>query len=521
MNRNFKKIGLIIAGIVVLLMAITAGINWWIDSKLPKIILEKNETPYQIQYKELKISLVSKTINATGITIIPKVQEKDSLAKNGIYAAVGKIQIDNFSIYHLLFTNQIKAHTITVTKPIITLFKDSDITINSTKNISSQVVAPFQKIIKVANINLEEGNLFIVNIKNNKTLFSANNVTIQLEDIKISDQTLEQKIPFVYKKYAFNCDSLFYFTDDGYKLSTDKIATTNTGMEVNNFAMVSKFNRVQFVKQLAKEKDLYTLKVDKIAIKNMDWGFKEEVLFFKTNEIVIDQADANIYRNKLPEDDLSIKPLYNKLLRELPFELKVDTLSIINSNMVYEEEKSFDKGAGKIEFSSFNLKATQINSGFQKKKLPDVVIVIDCKFMKRSAMHVDWRFNVLDKSDGFKIKGRILNFETGKLAVFTKPYLNATTEGILDQTYFNLSGNDNIAVGDFALKYHDFKVTFYRKKDREKKSKLKSWIGNLLISDDSDGELVEHEVSVERIKEKSFFNFFWRCIAEGLKKTLI
>lgn len=518
---NFKKIGIIIAGIVVLLIVLSIGANWWIDAKLPQLISDKNETPYHIKYKELKISLLSKTIEATGITIIPKAQEKDSLAKNGIFASVQKIKIDNFSVFPLLFSNKIEAQTITVSKPKITLFKDNDKTVNSRKNISSKVVAPFQKIIKVDDINLENGSFFIVNIKNNKTLFSAQNVIVQLDDIKISDQTLESKIPFSYKKYAFSCDSLFYQTDDGYKLTTDKIATTNTGIEIDRFSMVSKYNRVQFVNQLAKEKDLYTLKAEKIAVKNMDWGFNEEVLFFKTNQIVIDQANANIYRSKMPEDDLSIKPLYNKLLREIPFELKVDTLSITNSNLVYEEEKSFAKGAGKLEFSAFNLKATQINSGYQKTKLPDVVIAIDCKFMKRSPMHVDWRFNVMDKADSFKIKGRILNFETGKLAVFTKPYLNATTEGTFEQVYFNLAGNDNVAGGDFALKYHGLKVTLYQKKDREKKSKLKSWIGNLLISDDSDGDLVEHEVSVERIKEKSFFNYFWRCIAEGMKKTLI
>lgn len=518
---NFKKIGIIIAGIVVLLIVLSIGANWWIDAKLPQLISDKNETPYHIKYKELKISLLSKTIEATGITIIPKAQEKDSLAKNGIFASVQKIKIDNFSVFPLLFSNKIEAQTITVSKPKITLFKDNDKTVNSTKNISSKVVAPFQKIIKVDDINLENGSFFIVNIKNNKTLFSAQNVIVQLDDIKISDQTLESKIPFSYKKYAFSCDSLFYQTDDGYKLTTDKIATTNTGIEIDRFSMVSKYNRVQFVNQLAKEKDLYTLKAEKIAVKNMDWGFNEEILFFRTNQIVINQANANIYRSKMPEDDLSIKPLYNKLLREIPFELKVDTLSITNSNLVYEEEKSFDKGAGKLEFSAFNLKATQINSGYQKTKLPDVVIAIDCKFMKRSPMHVDWRFNVMDKADSFKIKGRILNFETGKLAVFTKPYLNATTEGTFEQVYFNLAGNDNVAGGDFALKYHGLKVTLYQKKDREKKSKLKSWIGNLLISDDSDGDLVEHEVSVERIKEKSFFNYFWRCIAEGMKKTLI
>jgi hypothetical protein len=285
--------------------------------------------------------------------------------------------------------------------------------------------------------------------------------------------------------------------------------------------MESLFNRQQFVNQLAKENDLYTLKVEKIAIRNMEWGFKKEVLYFKTNQILIEQVDANIYRSKMPADDLSIKPFYNKLLRELNFELKVDTLTITNSKLVYEEEKSFEKGAGILEFSSFNLQATNLISGFQKTKLPDVIILIDCQFMKTSPMKIDWRFNSMDKSDGFRIKGSISNFDTNQLAVFTKPYLNATTKGQFDQLYFNFIGTNDKASGDFALKYHDLKVQLYQKRNREKESKLKSWVGNLLLKNDSAGDLIENEIAVERIKEKSFFNYFWRCIAEGMKKTLL
>jgi hypothetical protein len=373
----------------------------------------------------------------------------------------------------------------------------------------------------VDDVNLEKSSFFIVNVKNNKTLFSAQNATIHLDDIAISDQTLEQKIPFTYQKYAFSCDTLFYLTADGYQIKANKIKTTNTGLEIARFSMVSQFNRWQFVNQLPKEEDLYTLKAEKITIKNMDWGFNQEVLFFKTNHILIDQADATIYRSKMPEDDVSIKPLYNKLLREMPFELKVDTLTVADSKLVYEEEKDFEKGAGILEFSSFNLQATHLNSGYQKTKLPDVVIAIDCKFMKQSPMRVNWHFNVMDKSDSFTIKGRILNFETRKLAVFTKPYLNATTKGIFDQVYFNFAGNDNVAKGDFALKYRDLKVKLYQKKNPEKESKFKSWVGNLLLKDDSNGELIEHEVSVARIKEKSVYNYLWLCMAEGMKKTLL
>jgi hypothetical protein len=35
--------------------------------------------------------------------------------------------------------------------------------------------------------------------------------------------------------------------------------------------------------------------------------------------------------------------------------MKIDTLSISNTKLVYEEEKNFDKGAGTLTFNDFNL----------------------------------------------------------------------------------------------------------------------------------------------------------------------
>lgn len=520
MKMNLKKIGIIIIGIIAVLTTISFGIDWWINAKLPRLISEKNETPYHIKYSKIEVSLLSKTIVASAITVIPKEREKDSLRKNGIFASIEQITIENYGIIPLLFKNKIEAENITFTKPKITLFKDNDKSINSTKGISSRIVAPFQQIIKVANIDLDKGSFYVINLTNSKTLFQAKNVTIQLKKIAISEETLKRKIPFDFKTYAFSCDSLLYLTDSKYQILADQIATTNTGIDVTHFAMQSLLNRKQFVRQSAKEQDQYNLKSDKISIKNMNWGFRDEILFFSTNSIAIDQADANIYRSKLPPEDRSIKPLYNKLLRELPFALQVDTLSINNSRLVYEEEKSFEKGAGILTFDSFNLQATHLNSGFQKTKLPDVTISIRCEFMKQSPMTIDWRFNVMDSSDSFKIKGSIMNFKTRELAVFTKPYLNATFTGNFEQIYFDFSGNNTKANGNFALRYNDLKLSLFQKNNRKKKSKLKSWIGNLLLKNDSDGALIENEVAVERNKEKSFFNYLWICIADGLKKTL-
>ena len=517
----YLKIIIAAASVLILALMINWGLNIWVNTQLPKIISDKNETPYHITYEKLDVSLLSRDIKASGIVVVPKSSMNDTLNKAGIYSKIESVEITDFSIWNLLFSDKIKAHAITVNQPEVVLYKKNRKTVNNSKSIRSEVVEPFQKLIVVSNINLNKGDFKIIYVKDNTPLLSVKNVTVQLDGILITDETLEKKIPFSYQSYAFNCDSLFFLTNKQYYIRVNNVKTTKSGLELKNFSMVSEFNRRQFVNQLAKEKDLFTLKADDINIKNMDWGFKDDQFFFTTTNIILDKVYANIYRSKIPEDDLSKKKLYNKLLRDIPFPLKIDTLSIKNSLLEYEEEKTFEKGAGLLTFNKFNLTATNLQSGFQQKKMPDVKIKVNCRFMNTSPMKVDWSFNVLDKSDGFNIKGSILNFDTDQISVFSKPYINATTKGILDKVYFNFSGNDVNAKGDFALEYHDFKVKLYKKKKPEKESKIKSAIGNLFIKNDSDGELKETEVELKRIQEKSFYNFLWRCIAEGLVKILL
>jgi hypothetical protein len=56
---------------------------------------------------------------------------------------VERITIDDFSVLSLLFSNKIEANTVTIEGPNVTLFKDNDKTINSTKSIGSKVAKPF------------------------------------------------------------------------------------------------------------------------------------------------------------------------------------------------------------------------------------------------------------------------------------------------------------------------------------------------------------------------------------------
>ncbi|KAF2509904.1 hypothetical protein [Flavobacterium foetidum] len=515
----YKKIAIVIISVFTFLILINAGLNYWIKKQLPIIIHEKNNTAYNINYEKIEVSLFSQNIYAQTLLVHPKNQPKDS--KNGLFAKIESVTIRHFNIWDLAFRDVIQAESIIINKPRVILYKKGEKLLNNSKSIKTEIIEPFRKIIAVSNIYLNEGTVDVVSLDSEKPILSAKKIILKLEGILITDATLKEKIPIRYEKYALVIDSLFYRTSPFYHLTIGKISTENNFLKVNNFAYLPQFNRPEFIRRLDKEKDIYTLKVDSASIQKMDWGFKNDRFFFKTNSIVLNHFDANIYRGKMPKDDLSKKYLYNHLLRNIKFPLQIDTLQVLKSKLVYEEEIDFSKGPGVLTFDKFNLQATNLRSGFGLKKTDDVKIKINTIFMKTSPLNVDWSFNVLDKNDSFHIQGVISNFDVRAMQRFSKPYMNASFTGVFHKYRFNFYGNDNISKGNASLDYDDLKVKLFKKKKPEKEAKLKSAIANLLVKNDSKDKAKTADVEVERIEEKSFYNFLWRSIAESLKKILI
>lgn len=511
----YWKVFIGLGSLFLLILILNIGVNAWVKHQLPEIINRENDSAYFITYKNLSVSLLNSNIKADEIVVVPKAAVKDSINKAGIYAKIHAVEVKDFKIWKLIFTDKLMAKSITVQQPEVILYQKKK------ENLNNEVVKPFQKIISVSDIFVNHGDLKIINVKNNKAVLSVNNINFNLDGIVITDSTLKGKIPFEFADYTFNCDSLYYHPNDFYHIKTKRIRTTKSDLTVDKFEMLPTYSRQEFVSNISKETDLYTLLCDSIKISKLNWGFKNDDFFFHCNTINLQHASANIYRSKEPADDLSKKHLYNKLLRELKFDLKVNTLNIRNSILEYEEEKSDDFGAGKLIFNSFNLTATSINSGFKKTVLPDLKIKINCRFMNDCPLNVDWKLNVMDKNDGFNIAGRLTNFDAEKIIPFSKPYLNVTTKGIIDEVRFNFTGNDKMSSGKFGVEYDDLKFTIYQKEDRKKKNKLLTFVAEIFVKKDTKEKLKDVQIEVERTPEKSFYNLLWISIAEGLKKILV
>ncbi len=367
----------------------------------------------------------------------------------------------------------------------------------------------------VKNVSLKNSNLIY---DQGKKPLVFNDLNANIQNIEMNENTIKNGIPFKTGNYSLTTRNFNYKTEF-YNLSASLLKFNKNTVQVSNFAMKPTVSRAQFIRRIPTEKDLYDIKVTQINM-NGSWDFFSATKSLEASQVSLDGVDANIFRSKIPKDDLTEKPLYSKLLRSIKFPMFINNLEVKNSLLVYEEDTKKSDGPGKLIFDQFNLQAKNLNSGKMKGKPTQIPISITCRFMNSSPMKVKWTLDTNNSDDAFTIAGNITALPAANINPFIEPYLKISATGIIADLIFNLKGNNNGIHGTLNMKHENLKIAVLKKTGE--KDKILSAIANVFVKSDS-GIYPESVVvdNVERDKTKSFFNLFWRGIELGLKKTLL
>lgn len=369
--------------------------------------------------------------------------------------------------------------------------------------------------LTVKNLSLKNSNL-TVDKGNNPLIFKDLNATVQ--QVEMNSSTIKNPVPFKTGFYSVTTRNFSYGTKF-YNLSASLLKFGKNGVQISNFALKPKVSRAQFIRMIPVEKDLYDVKADLVTL-NGNWDFLSPHKFLNASQLTLNGVNANIFRSKIPKDDMSEKPLYSKLLRSIKFPVYIQNTDIKNSVLVYEEDTKKSDGPGKLTFNNFNMNVKNLNSGKMAGKATQIPININCLFMNASPMNVKWSLDTASMSDNFSISGNIADLPASRVNPFIEPYLKIRATGLISDLIFSFKGNNRGLNGTLNMKYKDLRVSIL--KPTGDKDKVLSAVANIFVKTDSgtypDSVPVEN---VQRDPTKSFFNLFWKGIELGLKKTLI
>lgn len=517
-KQNSIKIAAYIGLSIVGCLLLTIILGWlfikpWTAKKLNLAINENPNLSYSISYTDYDMNLISRTASFKNLIFKPK---SDTL-NNGF--SIIETQIEELDISGIglvdLFRNKFTANAIHIKNPHITLKK------GAAKTSDTLAKKPFEHLIAIDHLQLSGGTIQLRDSTGINSLVYLQNLDFDLHNLAVDSTSLKDKIPFRFENYQIHYDSLYAKINAFYTISTLKTSLDKDNLDAKNIHLKPLYSRADFQKKINKETDLFEVKNSQLHLSKISWSMNKEHLEFSASNLLLDSLDAVVYRNKAVADDTSIKPLFSKKLRDLNFFLALDTVNIKHSAIEYIEQIDFNTEASHITFDAFNAEITDLLSGIAaKEKKKKTKIKVHSKFMNNASLQVNWDFDVNNASDQFTFSGSIHQLPTANLNTFLRPQINATTTGTLEQVFFNIYGNNKESKGDFKIKYHDFKIEFLRK-NGQKKNKFLSAIGNLFVRKDTDNTFNEAEIEQLRNPEKSFFNFMWISLADGLKKTFL
>lgn len=488
--------------------------EWRIKREVEKFLIQKVPNHIDFSYQELEIDLLKGYLGFEKIEVLSFGRQTSSCE---IVINADRLFIDGFSYWKLFFENAIYLQKLTLSKPHL-LFKSCP---KGSENIGT---APqpihLLKPIFIKELVFESGEVEIWMSHKDTELLSVKSIDLSLKEVRTDPKRIRDYIPFEFSEYEISMEHLSAPLGKFEVVQMGSMVLNNSLIEIKDISLMTSFSKSALSKKLSVERDHFQLTLPDVLVQNHSYSRKEDTLHIFYKKVSINAPKLELYRDKSLPDNTKRQPLFSERLRGLPFKISIDSMLLDNATVLYEENLPNEANAGVLSFENLDVSVKNISNQASNKE--NLKINLNADLMGAGNFNLDWEFNVQDPHEAFIIAGGLSNLNTARLNDFLVPNLRAKAEGTIGQLYFTISGDAHRATGDLKMRYTDFKFQLLNK-ERDQVKKLVSFIGNLFVNDGSraDEKGFRHgNIATERDQNKSFFNFLWINLEDGLIDVL-
>ncbi|SIQ01301.1 protein of unknown function [Maribacter ulvicola] len=488
--------------------------EWKVKKEIIAFLEQKVPNHIEFTYDELTLSLLKGSIAFNDVEVVNLGKQTSSCE---IKINANQFAIKGFNYWKMLFEKSIFIKSLTLSKPHLK-FRTCPKRPDNKDEIKNNPIKLIKEIF-IEDLILDSGIVEVWDSEEKVELISVESIKLHLNNVATNPDIITKYLPFTSSKYNIEFKNFNAPLGKYEKLQMASMVMKDSTINITDLSLFTVYSKTELSKEITYERDHVNLSVPVIEIENHNYSVANDSIHIYFKELLFTQPNLEIYRDKSNLEDLENKLLYGKLLQKLPFKLAIDSVLIKKGTIVYEEDIPNNTKAGALNFDKLNANIGHLSNIKNEKPLN---IQLNANLMGTGKLHLNWQFDVHDPKSAFQISGELSKFNTVSLNDFLVPNLRTQTTGTIDQFYFTISGNEDVAVGDIKMSYDDFKFEVLNK-DRNGVKKVLSFIGNLLVSDGSKADEYGYrygDISAERVKNKSFFNYLWISIKDGLLSVL-
>lgn len=480
-----------------------------------------------VAVKSVELDLFAGDISWTDLHITQAIDSADtswSFHRSVLIAGdVGRLDVKGLSIRKLLLGKTLDLRSLHLIRPRLEL-------IASDRKPLTDGVAPgandMAHAIRLDSLQVDSGSMHWRNTRADKPEASVKTFTLAATGIAL--ELPHGRTAFSLKFVTANAmlDSLHMGLPPLYDLTAAhiRIAHPDSLLFIRNIALTSRKGPQEYGKVLRYETDLITFHSDSIRMRGLDLaaGLNTRTLAAKT--LRISGTDLQDFRDKtMPDGPFTNKPMPAKLLRELPFRLRVDSVHVDVLNVEYNEKDVVTSAFGQLRFDSIQATISGLDN-VRPENNPVLRVAARARVYGSARVNFNLQTAVFDSSDHFSVNARIgaLPFTTFN-AMTNDLLLVRATAGHIGSIDYVFEADRNSGRGRVDMAYADLKVRIAKRDGTREKAGFKSFLANQVVrSKNLRGPNFRHgDFSLERKKDRQIFNYMWSGLREGMIETVL
>lgn len=502
-----------IVGLLVLIGVTLLFADRIIENKIKKTIANQVPKEFQLNDYDISVSTYSGSVRIENLQA--SVKDTTAVFKDSQFSLT-KASVSGLRYWKYFFSNKITVDEVTLYNLHFKTYRDSTKTDESPEKKQNN----FKEHIKAGKFTLVNASFLFENADESIAL-QVDSLNFSIRNVAVNQNTIQQKIPVQYSDMELNSNTIQYQLNDYDLLSFSSMSLKNQELQIKDLTIKTIYSKTELSEVILKERDHIDAEMNLVTLRDFHFDVSDPSFQISASDFMIESPVLTVYRDKLVRDDTSIKSLYSKSIRNIPFALTIDSIHIKNATIVYEEKLSAIHQAVALNFSNLNAAIGNFSNTYAQGE-KKTTIQLNTIFMNESPLKIDWNFDVNDPDDTFQIQGELDALNTTKMNAFTKSSFNVSLEGKVNKTYFNIHGNDHHSSIDLSISYDNFKLEILN--EGNKSNWLLTAVANIFVkkkSDTREGAFENGKAKIKRNRDKSFFNFLWINIKEGLKDVMV
>jgi hypothetical protein len=443
---------------------------------------------------------------------------------------VKDIRLTGFRIRQLLFQKTLRINEFLIEDPDVKLALPLETVKVAQKD--REETFPKEKSPLLTKIYLEKiiisGGSFQL-IHNGKILAQSDNINFLASSISLAKNSAEEPIGFTYGDISLNLSDIEIYSEAGlYDMSLAGFSFTKSDstLALDGFKMIPKYDKKKFSGKLDFQNDRFDVNIGQVKICNVGIARFLAGGPLEISSIIIDSLNADIYRDKNVNFNLNrFPPFYNESFLKIPVPVRIDSLSITNSKILYGELAEGRPEAGTILLENLQIQSQDLTNQPAEDTIENVMYLnVQALVMGEGLLHVELILPLEGNYHNFECFGSVGSMQLSPLNNMLEPAINMKfNEGKVNRLTFSFTANENASKGWMEFLYQDLDVALMRK-DPEKEWGLVSNVTNwaALSNNPAPGkDLKIVEIGCERDKNKGIINYVWKTIQSGMIHTIL